>query len=515
MRRRRTAARRSRMLARAVLTLVVSGLVVTPLAAQRPAVSAVSGFLPPNHWAADAARRLEALGATAGLDFGGRAIGIDELALVLHELSSGERRASPKVVELARSYALRLAEEYPRVGEFLPKFERRRVRVIGASIVGGFLERDGAVSTGSGYADTPGDPPPVPPVPRRDYSRLVGGGAATVALLSFVGVHADAIAGADQWQLREAYGIGSWRKLGAWAGRRAIGYGYGDGGGIVLSGEVPFDGAGVFLTAPVVLPWILRYVGPVRFESFLSRVHGVPSAPHPWFWSARGTVAPHPRLTLAANRGAMFGGNQRINGLALFQLLVGRHADGSAFENQVVSVEARYNLPLRAMPATLYVEWGFEDSAGAWRDEPGVLAGVFVPAVPGAPTVSLGVESVAIFESCCGNPRWYRHWLFSQGWTERGVPLGHPLGGRGTEWRLYAHGDLLDARLRLRGAALYRERGVENLYYPVRDGRSVGGTARAELRARSRADLVGAGSFETGRGGWRESSAMLGMRLLF
>ena len=44
------------------------------------------------------------------------------------------------------------------------------------------------------------------------------------------------------------------------------------------------------------------------------------------------------------------------------------------------------------------------------------------------------MEYAHFAHSCCGNPPWYRHKQFPGSWALRDVPLGHSLGGEGTEW---------------------------------------------------------------------------------
>src|SRR5690606_1243413 len=98
------------------------------------------------------------------------------------------------------------------------------------------------------------------------------------------------------------------------------------------------------------------------------------------------------------------------------------------------------------------------------------------PAVPGMESTSVGVEYTEFAASCCGNPEWYRHWSFPGSWATGDQPLGHPLGGHGSELLLLTETHLLDARLRLHGRFFVRERGIENLYVPGREGRSRGGS---------------------------------------
>jgi len=196
-------------------------------------------------------------------------------------------------------------------------------------------------------------------------------------------------------------------------------------------------------------------------------------------------------------------------------VMIGKHAgQGSEVDNQIAAVDAWYRVPINVVPLAVYAEWGSEDSAGAWKDVPGIVVGGEIASVPGLPGLSLGIERVSFAPSCCGNPIWYRHWRFLDGWAADGRLLGHPLGGHGTEWRLSLRLDSQDARLRLRGDAFARDRGEENVFAPDRAGESRGGVLHVTLRLASRLELMMYGLHERGKSGWRESRVETAGRLL-
>ena len=53
----------------------------------------------------------------------------------------------------------------------------------------------------------------------------------------------------------------------------------------------PREGGGLYLAEPLTLPWILRHLGPVRFETLLSRIENGDRITDPWFWAARGELS--------------------------------------------------------------------------------------------------------------------------------------------------------------------------------------------------------------------------------
>jgi hypothetical protein len=253
----------------------------------------------------------------------------------------------------------------------------------------------------------------------------------------------------------------------------------------------------------------------MRLEFFGSRIENGDRITAPWFGAARLAVEPHPRLMMGITRADIFGGkgNSPTTLRSVAKMLVGSHAgEEGEYNNEVFSADLRYRPPLGALPLVVYVEWGMDDSAGAWRSVPGRVLGVELAAVPGLSQIALGVERTAFGGSCCGNTIWYRNWSLRGGWTDDGRPLGHPLGGHGTEWLTHARADLLDARLRLDVRLFQRDRGEENLFAPQREGRSRGTRVAVEGQHGSGLRLFLHGALEEGDSGWRETAARLGVQ---
>jgi len=285
--------------------------------------------------------------------------------------------------------------------------------------------------------------------------------------------------------------------------------GPGSGGAIVLSGTT-FDGGGVAVAVPATLPGFLEYLGPVSAETFFSRVENGDRVTDPWFWATRFALSPHPRFGLGFTRGDMIGGrgNTPVTLKYLLQALVGDHAgERGEFNSITAGLDARWRPPLGALPLRLWVEWGFDDGAGAISDSPANIIGAELAAVPGLPRLALGLKRTRFHPDCqCGNTVWYRNWWFRGGWTDERRPLGHPLGGDGTEWRGEARLDLHRATLDVAGWT--RERGPVNLFAPEREGQAVGGAVGLDVHLRDGWQLRGAFHVEEGQDAdWRERFA--------
>ena len=198
------------------------------------------------------------------------------------------------------------------------------------------------------------------------------------------------------------------------------------------------------------------------------------------------------------------------------RMLLGLYEGTYTFENQIASLAFRYRLPTEALlPLTAYGEWAADDEAGALRDVPAIAFGLWVPALPALPEASLGVERTRFAGSCCGNPEWYRHPISFRGnWAVGDAPLGHPLGGHGSQWLVYAGADLVDARLRLKAELFRRTRDRENLFAPERVGESWGAELQLGWRFLPRAELNATLFHESGDG-WRAQEIRAGTAVLF
>jgi Capsule assembly protein Wzi len=473
-----------------------------------------SSFLPANHWAQDALRRLDGLGVLPrGFDVGIQTRATDEVAaLFVDARDSALALHRPHIATLANTFLQRLAEEYP--GDVAPVASATPAasRPLGhglvltrAAIAGGYRRSTGLLAIGTAYATAP--------VP----DTLTAAGTADLAVR--LGSHLAASVTADLRsggaELDAAYAVADLGSLALWAGRRSVGFGPGEDGGIVLS-QTTFTGAGLVLVRPWLGPGPLRHLGPISFESFLSRIrNGDPTVGYgitdPLIWGNHLSVSPARGLVIGATRVFLMGGrNNDPARLSYFlNMLIGRYDKWHA---ETASVDARWRTPLKLLPLVAYIEWGMETASGAFLNVPARVIGVEIAAVPTVPWLGVGIERTGFHPGCCGTGAWYGNWQFEGNWADAGQPLGHPLGGTGHEYALHLSADPFAARLRLRAVAFTRNRGQDNLYAASRQGTSRGGWIRADLRLARHVGLEAEGYLERGSG-WDEARVAALLRL--
>ncbi|HSJ24056.1 MAG TPA: capsule assembly Wzi family protein [Longimicrobiales bacterium] len=486
--------------ARWVSGLVVALLLLPPLpaGAQRAPV-----FVEPGHWTWDAIRRLSVAGLAPPA--GDHALAPVTVGHALHVFSHAEDSARsadrPFLGALAAGYRAMLELEGDTAG-----------LVAASQLRAGWTGVRGEARGGDGYLEVEDwEGAQVLPGVQRPAVAWRGHGY----IRPWLAWSADAGYLAGDAVVRSAVVSAAAGPLDLWVGRRRLHYAIGRGGGTVVGGarnETPdvahrttytFQGIGAHVRDPFHFPGFLRFLGADRVEVAVGRMARVGRVDRPWVAFGRLMGSPFTeRLTLGINRGAIFGGDGiPITPGRLAGLIIGLHGgEGGEFENQVFSTLVAFRPPLGVgVPLEFYVEWGMDDTAGAVRDVPAIVAGLDLAAVPGLPTMALAVERTSYAESCCGNPIWYRHIFYRGSWADEGRLFAHPLGGHGTEWLAHVRVDRPDDGLMFRVDGFRRDRGHENLFAPDRTGRSLGGSVAAELQVAGGTRMRLDGAWERGK----------------
>ncbi len=446
-----------------------------------------SPFISSGHWSHQVLRRLDNAGLLpSGADVARQSIPQEEIAgwLAYADSAAGTR------------YLENFREEYKAAKR---GFVQRQVFVGGRT-------RDGAVAPGTGYdtanwagARTLDD----------DTDILYGVSFGLTYAPHFALAVNSGFAGGEpdepETQLIAAAGY-----VGAWFGFRKLGYGVGNGGGLVVNDYVNqhgnFPQFGVFVPRPLRLPLL----GAMRFEMHAGKVDNVLNLNdserdiEPWFWTARGSVEPFGIVRIGINRGMIFGGdgNTPVTFERVLNNIVGFYTnDGeSNFANQVISIDFRVRVP--GFPVSAYLDWGSDDAAGGWWDVPAILAGAEFTHVDSTFDIAVGAEHVQFARSCCGNSIWYRNAWFRGSWADGDELLGHPLGGHGAEWRVFGNGSWMRGRVNAHAALFTRRRREENILVPAWAGRSTGIAGGGDVRITANIRLLIGGEFEKGSNDW-------------
>ncbi len=499
-----------------------AALVLAALIALQPAraeAPPASPLLPPTHWAVEAAERLYELGLAPGWMPAQRAAPLLVVARTLREgaalAAQAPATAPAGAAPLARAWAARFDREFPHLAgyehapgggaEATPALLAARATV-GATL-GSARPIASAGTPPAGLAalrlQAPGDDP---------FLELGGAAAAGPHLAAGLTVRGTP----SSVTLPAAEVVAALGPLALSAGRATARYGPSDFGGVVLGGAATLDRVELLTTAPVRLPGPLAFLGDFSLDLLLTRFDEPRHPYHPLLWGMQLSWRPHPRLTLAAIRGVLFGG-ALWEGIPAARVPLSILGIKNYRENNVYSGAIRYRLPTeRVVPLTFKLEWGTDDNPGAAFSWPGLVVGLSSPLLPALPA-ALGIEYAYFGRGPMGyhDPfPWYAHGQYTGGWATGETPLGDPLGGNGRALRVTGSADPLGGLARVRAAAWVQDRFADNLYAPAAGGRSAGVEGEAELRLGTFAAGL-RGAYERGTAGWSRKDLALTGTLFF
>ena len=193
-------------------------------------------------------------------------------------------------------------------------------------------------------------------------------------------------------------------------------------------------------------------MGPWSADFFVGGLSGHTEPAHPYLIGMRIELQPLPSLQLGLSRTLQWGGRGRDQSFrSLWKGLLGRDntAENAADEpgNQLAGIDARWHWSLdQGRQMAVYGQIVGEDEAGLLPSRNMGLAGMEWAVQRGSSSWRLFVERAnVIARDAFGSPDpgyAYRHHVYRQGYTQDGLPLGHPAGG---DTRLTSVGGMLDA----------------------------------------------------------------------
>lgn len=230
--------------------------------------------------------------------------------------------------------------------------------------------------------------------------------------------------------LVEGYGALEIWNIELTAGRQSLWWGAGYHGSLVLTDNArPFDLIKLTNPKPVVLPWLFSYLGPVKLTGFVTRLEESRDFANPYLAGLRLDLKPHPNVNIGIARVAMFGGAGRHVDLDVILDVITAGNENVAGEpgNQIGSFDLKVILPFSFQKVVLYGELGGEDEAGSLPSRVAYLAGAYMPGFLGIDRLETRVEYAQTYISKYPGV-WYRHHVYTSGYTYDGRIIGHHMG---------------------------------------------------------------------------------------
>ena len=232
--------------------------------------------------------------------------------------------------------------------------------------------------------------------------------------------------------MKRGYGVLSFLGLDLQIGKDSQWWGPGYHGALLLTNNAePFTMARLTNPQPVLLPWIFKYLGPFNFTFFTTRLEkDRKDVPEPYLWGMRLNFKPHPYIEIGLQRTAMLGGQGRSESLKTWWYSLtgkGENIAGIESGDQKAGFDVKLTLPFKLQPMQLYAEAAGEDEAGGLPIKWAYVTGVFLPRLLNLERIGFRAEYAT--DHVTGHPNvWYRHHIYTAGYTYKGRIMGHHMG---------------------------------------------------------------------------------------
>jgi hypothetical protein len=390
-----------------------------------------SPYVELDSWIYPAIERLAALGYIQNEFLGMRPWTRVECAHIVHEagdlIESGRRGPAPNV---ARQLQIELQKEFQAELDALAGGKDRLVRVesvyanlggingkplndsyhFGQTIINnygrpyqeGFNSYDGA----SGYATVGrftiyarGEYQHAPSAPA--YSQPVRQAIATMDNNPLL--PATPVAGADQFRLLDTYvsaNVANWNLS---FGKQSLWWGPGDGGALLFSDNAePIYMARASRIAPFRLPWIFRWLGPMKWDLFYGKLSGNQYPPRPMIHGEKISFKPTENLELGFSRTGELGGVGRpltFGSLWRSYFSISAPAVETAANDpgkRTGGFDFNYRVPFVRNWLSVFAD-SLSDDDPSPIDAPrraGINPGIYLSRIPGVSKLDLRVEAV-------------------------------------------------------------------------------------------------------------------------
>lgn len=230
--------------------------------------------------------------------------------------------------------------------------------------------------------------------------------------------------------LVEGYGSLNLWNMELTAGRQSLWWGPGFHGALLLTDNArPFDLIKLTNPKPATLPWIFKYIGPIKFTGFVTRLEEDRDFANPYLAGLRLDLKPHSNVNIGIARVAMFGGAGRhVDAGVIWDVITAGNENVIGEPgNQLGSIDLKVVLPFDLQKVVIYGELGGEDEAGNLPSRVAYLMGAYLPGFLGVERLDLRVEYGQTYIGKYPDV-WYNHHVYTTGYTYDGRIIGHHMG---------------------------------------------------------------------------------------
>jgi len=242
----------------------------------------------------------------------------------------------------------------------------------------------------------------------------------------------------QELKLFEGYGKLEFFNVELEVGRDTLWWGTGRHGSMILTDNAqPFDLVKLSNPKPVVLPWIFKYLGLVKFQWFWTELERNRAIPHAEFMGFRLDIKPAPFLELGASRTYQLGGRgSGVKGITdlnfsdWLKIFFEGNASGDLDVNQISGLDGILYLNnldqwLRVIKSIeIWGEYYGEDEAGNWIADIGYVVGIKFGDLLLSGRTDLILEYADNIDPDEG-PLWYNNSIYQSGYRYKDEVMGH------------------------------------------------------------------------------------------
>jgi hypothetical protein len=256
----------------------------------------------------------------------------------------------------------------------------------------------------------------------------------------------------DQFRLLDTYVAAN---LGGWDlsfGKQSLWWGPGDGTALIFSNNAePIYMARVSRTAPFLLPWIFKRLGPMKIDAFYGQLAGNEFPPRPLIHGEKLSFKPTPNLELGFSKTAEFGGVGRaLTPAAIFNSYFSYVSSGQGYGSnnnpgkRTGGFNFSYRVPFVRRWLTVYADSISSDDPSpiASPRRAAVNTGLYMPRIPGINKLDLHVEAgytdTSTSRSQGGKFYYWELFYYHNLYTNKGNIIGSWIGREGVGYQAWS-----------------------------------------------------------------------------
>ena len=248
----------------------------------------------------------------------------------------------------------------------------------------------------------------------------------------------------NQFRLLDTYVAGNFAGWDLSFGKQSLWWGPGEGGALLFSDNAePIYMFRASRVAPVTLPWIFHWLGPVKWDLFVGKLSGNEFPPRPVLHGEKISVKPTRNLEFSIMRTGEFGGVGRAltpgafwNAYFVFNRSSVFYPASKNPGKRTGGLDFSYRVPYLRNWLTVYANALSSDDPSPLSNPPraAMNPGIYMPRLPGLPKLDFRVESVYTNTpvSSSGGHFVYFETFYHDLYTNKGNIIGSWVGREGT-----------------------------------------------------------------------------------